>query len=72
MCPVALAVGRFDDPITQVADDQQGDILLACLQTGEAYAPYDGGADLFVASTGRRDRLKARFADWLSSHPEGL
>jgi hypothetical protein len=34
--------------------------------------PYDGGADVFLATSEERDRMRDRHADWLSSHPSGL
>lgn len=70
--PITWATGRFDDIIKAVADNQDANILFASLETGEAYAPYDGGADLFLGSTVRRDELKQRYNRWLSKHPQGL
>ncbi|WP_455770793.1 DUF3885 domain-containing protein [Streptomyces canus] len=34
--------------------------------------PYDGGADVFLAASEERDRMRDRHADWLSRHPAGL
>ncbi|WP_420377890.1 DUF3885 domain-containing protein [Streptomyces filamentosus] len=34
--------------------------------------PYDGGADVFLATPEERDRTRDRYPDWLSSHPSGL
>ncbi|WP_425587269.1 DUF3885 domain-containing protein [Streptomyces mexicanus] len=34
--------------------------------------PYDGGADVFLAPSEERDRVRDRHADWLSRHPSGL
>jgi hypothetical protein len=34
--------------------------------------PYDGGADVFLATSEERDRMRDRHADWLSRHPSGL
>jgi hypothetical protein len=36
------------------------------------YAPYDGGADVLLADTLDRDRLKRQHADWLSPLESGL
>lgn len=47
-------------------------LLFAALETGEAYHPYDGGADLFLGSSERRDVLKKKYNRWLSRHPRGL
>lgn len=66
------ATGRFDDIIKAVADDQDANILFVSSETGEAYAPYDGGADLFLSSTARRDEMKQRYSQWLSKHPQGF
>ncbi|MFD7002461.1 hypothetical protein ACFWA5_40990 [Streptomyces mirabilis] len=34
--------------------------------------PYDGGADVVLATPAERDRLRGRHTDWLSGHPAGL
>ncbi|MCX5331733.1 MULTISPECIES: hypothetical protein [unclassified Streptomyces] len=34
--------------------------------------PYDGGADVILATEAERDRLRDRRRDWLSSHPGGM
>ena len=70
--PIIWTPGRFDSIIKAVADDQDGNILFASLATGEAYHPYDGGADLFLASSERRDKLKEKYVHWLSNHSRGL
>lgn len=70
--PIIWSSGQFDFIIKAVADEQEAHILFASLETGEAYHPYDGGADLFLASSKRRDALKQEYAEWLSSHPQGL
>ncbi len=36
------------------------------------YHPYDGGADVIAPSSVERDKLKSKFAAWLSDHPQGL
>jgi hypothetical protein len=35
-------------------------------------APYDGGVDIIVDSTEKRDRLKAKYKDWLSDREDGM
>ena len=64
--------GKFDDILRLVANDKVCYISWMNTQTGEMFAPYDGGADLFLNSTTRRDMLKSRFEDWLSKHPQGF
>jgi hypothetical protein len=36
------------------------------------HAPYDGGADVNLAATAERDRLRERHADRLSVQPSGM
>lgn len=35
-------------------------------------APYDGGVDVIVDSTEKRDRLKNKYSDWLSAREDGM
>ncbi len=35
-------------------------------------APYDGGVDVIVDSTEKRDRLKAKYRDWLSDREDAI
>jgi transposase len=59
--PIIWSPGRFDSVIKSVADEQDAHILFAALETVEAYHPYDGGADLFLASSERRDIADDRY-----------
>ncbi len=68
---VQWAPGRFDPLIRSVAEDQI-QALFVSLESGRVYAPYDGGADLFLRSSSERDHMRTRHKQWLSSHPEGL
>ena len=69
--PITWLPHQFNFLIKTVADDKER-CLFASLETGEIYAPYDGGADLFLKTSARRDDLKIRYKNWLSSHPQGL
>lgn len=62
----------FDGLICAIADDREAHITFVSVETGEAYHPYDGGADLFVSTQTRRDELKNKYQSWLSEHPLGL
>ena len=62
----------LDDVLADVSEDIVGPLLIVATESGRVYAPYDGGADLFVGSKEERDELRARYADWLSPHPSGL
>ncbi|WP_374382378.1 hypothetical protein [Dongia sp.] len=55
-----------------IAHDRVGPTLWMSRETGKIFAPYDGGFDLFPASSDEVIQLKSHFAGWLSSHPEGL
>jgi hypothetical protein len=63
--------GMLDAALRAVADDQLR-LLLLNWDTGAAYAPYDGGADLFCPSEHERDSAREHFKRWLSSDPSGL
>lgn len=54
--------GCADDLLRAVADTELRRI----------HHPYDGGADVVLASAAERDELRERHAAWLSSHPSGL
>ncbi len=69
---VVWSSNQFDNIIKAVADGNEANILFVSLETGEAYAPYDGGADLFLISSERQSQLKQQFRQWLSKHPQGL
>ena len=64
--------GRFDALIRAVADETAKRFLFASFERGTAYAPYDGGADLFLASPDAVVKMKGRWSDWLSVHPDGF
>jgi hypothetical protein len=64
--------GSLDELILMCADDVCGDVLLANLPRGTAYAPYDGGADLFFSTSLDVVEARTEFADWLSPLPSGL
>lgn len=63
--------GEFDDVIRQVADDEMRFLLFFSLETENAYAPYDGGADLFFGHISEMHGFKQRYVNWLSKHPTG-
>ena len=63
---------RFDAVLRLVADDVVRYVSWMNLESGEIFAPYDGGADLFLNSEERRDKLHEKYKEWLSKHPQGL
>jgi hypothetical protein len=64
-------VGALNARLLDVAADRLR-LMLVNWDTGAAYAPYDGGADLFWPSAAERDLAEERFRAWLSAHPSGL
>jgi hypothetical protein len=71
--PVIWSAGDFDDLISKRADDElRMPTMWVSMETGAAFAPYDGGCDLFVPTPGDVTKLKREFGDWLSDHPDGL
>jgi hypothetical protein len=63
--------GAFDALLRRVADDETRAVFVA-LDSGRVFAPYDGGADLFLRDAVERDAFRARYGAWLSAHPLGL
>lgn len=64
--------GQFDSLIRSVADENAGRVLFANFQRQTIYAPYDGGADLIVATPAHVALKRMLWRDWLSSWPDGL
>jgi hypothetical protein len=63
--------GTLDPLLRYVADDQTNHVVIADTTLRWLYHPYDGGADAILPSSTERDRLKARYAEWLSARPDG-
>ncbi|WP_449334205.1 DUF3885 domain-containing protein [Streptomyces chattanoogensis] len=64
--------GCIDGLLREVADDEVADVLITDVRMERIHHPYDGGADVFLPTPTERDRLRDRYANWLSSHPAGL
>ena len=61
----------FEAAIRLIADWQEVGITFACPATKNIFCPYDGGMDVFTFSIAPEE-LRARFAGWRSTHPDGL
>jgi hypothetical protein len=72
VAPATWRAGAFDTLLSAVADDQTGPVLFFNAARRTAFAPYDGGADLFLESAEEAHRMKMHFEAWLSSRPDGL
>lgn len=64
--------GCIDELLRDVADDKVGGIMITDTGMRRIHHPYDGGADVLLASPEEREEMRDRHADWLSSHPAGL
>jgi hypothetical protein len=65
--------GAFDELISHRAEDLLPvPTMWVSPDNGAAFAPYDGGSDLFLATAHEAAKLKRDFTGWLSAHPRGL
>ena len=55
----------FNKLFRKVADWKVVNMMLLDTNTHRLYCPYEGGADVFLASPGERDSYKAKYKDWL-------
>jgi len=60
-----------NDILKAIADDEIRAMFISpsskCI-----IAPYDGGVDVIVDSTEKRDRLKVKYKNWLSDREDGM
>jgi hypothetical protein len=54
-----------------VADDREQAVFLSP-ENNQVFAPYDGGADVFLRDHQSVGSFKAEFAEWLSPREDGL
>ncbi|HUF27043.1 MAG TPA: hypothetical protein VMM18_08710 [Gemmatimonadaceae bacterium] len=64
--------GALNDVLEDVAHDLVSPLLIVAIESGRVYAPYDGGADLFLCSPAERDAHRERWSEWLPTHSSGL
>ncbi|MFB7652386.1 MULTISPECIES: hypothetical protein [unclassified Streptomyces] len=64
--------GCVDELLRAVADEALAEVFVTDTELRRVHHPYDGGADVVLATPGERDRLRERHIDWLSGHPGGL
>ena len=58
--------------LSLAAIDELPGTIIAPVDLGWLYHPYDGGADIIAPTTLERDRLRRQFEAWLSPEPSGL
>ena len=63
--------GRFDPLVRRVADDEVANVMICDPDCRWVVHPYDGGMDVVLSSAADRDRLRSRYAAWLSARPDG-
>lgn len=59
-------VTTLEPVLRAVADDLTGPLLLFSMDTAQAYAPYDGGADLFFRTGQESQEAARRWYPWLA------
>jgi hypothetical protein len=64
--------GCADDLLRAVADEAVVEVFITDTELRHIHHPYDGGADVILATPDERDQVRDRHAAWLSSHPTGL
>jgi len=70
--PILWSPQSWNSLLRDIANARLNSVVLLNAATGETYAPYDGGADLFLANSERVATLADRWASWLSERPDGL
>ena len=64
-------IGSKDEILKAIADDEIRAMFIS--PSGKCIiAPYDGGVDVIVDSTEKRDKLKAKYKEWLSKREDGM
>ena len=63
---------HFTTAIRMRAEDRSPSVLFVALETGNVYAPYDGGADVFVVDPDAKLRTREALRSWLSPRRDGL
>jgi hypothetical protein len=71
-CSIRWSAQTWNTLLRDVAAWRTTSMVIYNPRSGEVYAPYDGGADIFVARTDRVAILKQKWSLWLSAHPGGL
>lgn len=62
---------KRNDLLKAIADDEIRAMII-CPSKRCVVAPYDGGVDIIVDSSEKRDELKKKYKDWLSDREDGL
>lgn len=63
--------GKRNEILKAIADDEISAMFVSPLSKC-IIIPYDGGVDVIVDSTDKRDKLKDKYKDWLSNREDGM
>jgi hypothetical protein len=63
--------GRRDKMLKAIANDEIRAMFI-CPSKECIIAPYDGGVDIIVKTSDKRNKLKEKYKTWLSSREDGL
>ena len=63
--------GKRDAILKAIADDELRAMFVSWTKKC-VIAPYDGGVDVIVDSSEKRDRLKNKYRNWLSDREDGM
>ncbi len=64
-------INSNNELLKAIADDKIRAMFI-CPSKDCIIAPYDGGVDIIVNSTEKRDELKQKYKNWLSEREDGL
>lgn len=63
--------GNRDEILKAITDDEIR-AMFVCPTKKCIILPYDGGVDVIVDTTEKRDSLKRKYSDWLSDREDGM
>lgn len=63
---------KFNKILLDVANFKTGPVMFINSTNFNIYAPYDGGADIFIPDPIKKENIKFKYKNWLSDHPKGL
>lgn len=64
--------GKFNMVFRAIAGWNDVSMFFVSRETGDIFAPYDGGMDLFLQDPAATLVFRAKYADWLPDNPAGL
>ncbi|MER7799368.1 hypothetical protein ABTX71_03465 [Streptomyces parvulus] len=64
--------GCVDGLLRAAADEALVEVFVTDAELRRIHHPYDGGADVILATPGERDQLRGRHVDWLPGNAAGL